>query len=162
MVFCCRCKLFSVIQSHMSSCIALVFALTLCIAAIAGGIGCCRGCHKEQKQDHCDCRKTKWRRIFNLVSDMFPKSRFMRTWLVDNITIQGIQMLLSDLRHITLFMTAAHRNVLIGAKFTQTQWSDTLISWSSISHSVMPEASTRRRNSPIFEKQVHFLNKPIE
>lgn len=160
--FVCRRKLFFVTQPHMSGCIGLITALTFCMVAIAGGIGCCCGCHKEQKQDHCDCRKTKWRRILNLVPDMFPKSSFMRTWPLDNISIQRIQMLLSHLKHITLFMTAARRNVLIGAKFTETQWSDTLISWSSFSHGAMPEVSTWRRNPPIFEKQVHFLNKPIE
>lgn len=36
---------FSVVQSHMSRCIALLIVLTLCMVAIAGGIGCCCGCH---------------------------------------------------------------------------------------------------------------------
>lgn len=136
--FVCYRKLFSVVQSHMSRCIALVIVLTLCMVAIAGRIGCCRGCHQKQKWDHCDCRKTKWRRILNLVPDMFAMSRFMRTWLLDNITIQGKQKLLTDLRHISLFVTAAFRNVLIGAKFMDTQWNNTLISLSFISPVIKP------------------------
>lgn len=39
---------------------------------------------------------------------------------------------MTDLRHVSLYVTAACRNVLVGAKFRETQWNDTLISWSFI------------------------------
>lgn len=57
----------------------------------------------------------------------------MWMWELDNITIQRKQKPLVDMRLISLFMTVAFRNVLIGAKFAGTQWNNTLISWSFIS-----------------------------
>lgn len=64
---------------------------------------------------------------------MPANSRFMWMWELDNITIQRKQKPLVDMRLISLFMTVAFRNVLIGAKFAGTQWNNTLISWSFIS-----------------------------
>lgn len=65
---------------------------------------------------------------------MPANSRFMWMWELDNITIQRKQKpWLVDMRLISLFMTVAFRNVLIGAKFVGTQWNNTLISWSFIS-----------------------------
>lgn len=43
--------------------------------------------------------------------------------------VQGTQRPLTDLRHISLFVAAAFRNVLISAKFTESQWNNTLTSW---------------------------------
>ena len=57
---------------HM--CITSSLFLTLCMVAIGAGIGCCCGCHQKQKWDHCDCGKTKWRRILNLVPDTSAES----------------------------------------------------------------------------------------
>lgn len=50
----------------------------------------------------------------------------MRTWPLDNFTIYGIQKLLTDLRHISWFVTVAFRNVPICAKFMEAQWNNTL------------------------------------
>lgn len=44
---------------------------------------------------------------------------------LDSITVQRTQKLLTDLRHISLFVT--FRNVLICAKFMATQWNNTLV-----------------------------------
>lgn len=73
-------------------------------------------------------QKNKMKRILNLVPDMSALVWFMRTWPLDNFTIYGIQKLLTDLRHISWFVTVAFRNVPIWAKFMEAQWNNTLTS----------------------------------